>query len=174
MCIHNPSGFFLTTEWVLHVYKLVRYLYINVDSHNTIPVIRHTCLINIPKSVVTVLTKTSKNNKKIAMCQCHWSSNANIPSAWWTLTVIWTLRTSSNVIYSSAQSNYNALAPDAKCKYYLSVQLWTWEIHLWNMLLLLRTVILWCIPVEFGSRAGWDISRPSDLTISKYLETEGR
>ena len=33
-------------------------------------------------------------------------------------------------------------------------------------------VIRWCIPVEFGSKAGWDISSSSDFTISKYLQQD--
>lgn len=34
----------------------------------------------------------------------------------------------------------------------------------------LRTVILWCISDRYGSSAGWEISNPSDLTISMYLQ----
>jgi len=42
--------------------------------------------------------------------------------------------------------------------------------HLWNFLVLALIVILWCISVEFGSRAGWDISKPSLFIISTYLQ----
>ena len=41
------------------------------------------------------------------------------------------------------------------------------NMNLWNISVLERTVILWWIPLEFESKAGWDISCPSDLTISK-------
>lgn len=42
--------------------------------------------------------------------------------------------------------------------------------NLWNFFVLERSVILWWISVELWSKAGWDISSPTDLTILKYLQ----
>ena len=44
------------------------------------------------------------------------------------------------------------------------------NLNLWNFFVLERSVILWWISVEFRSKAGWDISSPSTLTIFKYLK----
>ena len=92
----------------------------------------------------------------------------NSPSAWWPLTCIWTLCFTSEVIDSSVLAKtFHISIQTIICKLFMNG-----HIHLWNFFILERIVILWCISVEFGSKAGWEISKPSDFTISRYLEKE--